>query len=79
MTFVTLDRDYYRPDWCHPRYCLVFLDVPKGQEALYLRRLLRHRRFGLEAKRLGYVIRVNASALTFWRLHAGVEEQAGWS
>jgi hypothetical protein len=77
VTFFSRDRDYYRPDWCHRRYCLVFLDVIEGQEALYVRRLLQHSSFNSEAKRLGHVIRVNPSALTFWRLHAEQEEQAG--
>ena len=78
VTFVSADRDYYRSDWCHSRYCLVFLDVPKGQEALYVRRLMRHSRFDSEAKRLGHVIRVNPNVLMFWRLHAEREEQADW-
>lgn len=77
-TFVSLDRDYYRRDWCHRRYCLVFVDVPEGFETTFVRRLLRHPRFDTEAKRLGHVIRVNPTVLTFWRLHADQEERAGW-
>jgi hypothetical protein len=59
LTFITEDRDYFRSDWRHARCCLVFLDVPKGQEVLYVRRLVRHPRFDAEAKRLRHVIRVN--------------------
>jgi hypothetical protein len=78
VTFFSRDRDYYRPHWCHRRYCLVFLDVPEDQKALFVRRLLRHPRFNTEAKRLGHVIRVNPTALAFWQLHAAQEEQAAW-
>jgi hypothetical protein len=78
-TFISLDRDYYQQNWCHPRYCLVFLDVPKGQEALYVRRFLRHPDFDTEVKRLGCVIRVSPSTLAFRRLHAEREAQAVWS
>lgn len=78
-TFFSLDRDYYRPDWRHSRYCLVVLDVPNGQDALYVRRFLHHPLFDTEAKRMGHVIRVNPTALTFWRPNADREEQAAWA
>ena len=78
LTFISMDRDYYRSDWRHARYCLVFLDVPRGQEALYVRRLLRHPRFDAEAKRLGHVIRVNPTALAFWQPRAQQEEHVEW-
>jgi hypothetical protein len=78
-TFFSLDRHYFRRDWRHPRLCLVFLDIPENDEpAKYIMRLLRHPLFNTEAKRLGHVIRVTPSGLTFWRPRADREEQAGW-
>ncbi|MGH2586869.1 MAG: hypothetical protein ACRDJE_18300 [Dehalococcoidia bacterium] len=78
LTFFSMDRDYYRPGWCHPGYCLIFLDVPNRQEALYVRRLLHHPRFDTTAKRLGHVVRVNPAGLVFWRLRSDQEEQTAW-
>ncbi len=77
-TFISLDRDFYRRDWRHPRYCLVFLDVPKELEPLYARRFLQHPLFDAEVKRLGHVIRVAPGGLTFWRPREEREEQVRW-
>jgi hypothetical protein len=29
-TFFTHDKDFFRPDWTHPNYCLVWLNVRVG-------------------------------------------------
>ena len=48
-TFFTLDRDFFRADWAHANYCLVWLDVRRRDAAeLFLdfcgiRRLTRRR------------------------------------
>ena len=57
-TFFTLGQGFYRRHLCHARYCLVCVDV--GQyAAAFVRRLLRHREFDTEAKRLATVIRLS--------------------
>lgn len=77
-TFFTRDADFYRRDWCHGRYCLVYLNVDQEEAAASVRLLLRHPSFDTEAKRLGHVIRVSPAGLTFWRLHREREEHAAW-
>ena len=67
-TFFTLDRHFYRRDWAHSGYCLVWLDVRRREAAEFTRRFLRHPAFDTQAKRMGVVARVHADGVTFWRL-----------
>ena len=67
-TFFSLDRDFYRPDWAHSGYCLVWLDVRGRVSAEFIRRLLRHPTFGTQAERMGKVIRVHSEAVTYWQI-----------
>jgi hypothetical protein len=78
-TFFTLDQGFYRRHLCHARYCLVCVDVRQYAAAAFVRRLLRHRWFDTEAKRLGAVIRLSQRGLTVWRLHAEEEVHVDWS
>ena len=48
-TFFTMDRDFSRPELCHLRYCLVYLDVRPDEAARYIRRFLRHPSFRTQA------------------------------
>ncbi len=36
--FFTLDKDFCRPEWVHPRYGLAWLDVRDDQAAEFIRR-----------------------------------------
>ncbi|MCI0528720.1 MAG: hypothetical protein L0Y56_14880, partial [Nitrospira sp.] len=58
-TFFTRGSDFYKRSLCHARYCLVYLDVEKEEVTTFVRRLLRHREFNTEAKRMGTVIRIS--------------------
>jgi len=78
VTFFTRDRDYYRRDWCHSRYCLVFLNVEESDTADMIRRFLRHRRFQTWAQRKGTVMRVSESGMLVWRLKAKKVEIVSW-
>jgi hypothetical protein len=78
-TFFTLDLGLYQRDLCHARYCLVCVDVGQYAAAAFVRRLLRHRQFDTEAKRLATVIRLSQRGLLVWRLHAEEEELIQWS
>jgi hypothetical protein len=62
-TFFTLDLGFYRRQLCHARYCLVCLDVGQYEAAVFVRRLLRHKEFDTEAKRMAAVIRVSQRGL----------------
>jgi hypothetical protein len=78
VTFFTLDLGFYRRALCHACYCLVCVDVGQYEAAAFVRRLLRHRQFDTEAKRLATVIRVSQRGLAVWRLHAEREAQHAW-
>ena len=67
-TFFSLDRDFYRPDWLHGDYGLVWLDVRGRQAAEFIRRFLRHPAFDTQAKRMGVVARVHADGVLYWRV-----------
>ena len=78
-TFFTLDWDYFKRGLCHARYCLVHLDVKRDEAALFVRRLLRHREFDTQAKRMGTVIRASHTGLAVWRLHAEEVARFDWT
>ena len=77
-TFFSLDRDFYARRLCHPGYCLVQIDAQEEMVADYVRRLLRHRELNSKAKRMGCVIRVLSTGMTFWRIHQECEGQLAW-
>ncbi len=78
-TFFTLDWDYFKRQLCHARYCLALLDVRRDEAAMFLRRLLRHKQFDTQAKRMGVVIRASHLGLEVWRLHADKTEHCDWA
>jgi len=63
---------------CHTRYSLVILAVGPYEAAHFVRRALNHPDFDTQSKRMGLVIRVMHSGLTFWRLHAEQEARLPW-
>src|SRR6266487_6008175 len=64
-TFFTLDRDFFRADWAHANYCLVWLDVRRRDAAEFVSRFLRHPAFDTQARRLGTVARVHTGGVLF--------------
>lgn len=77
-TFFTLDRDFWRPDWAHTRYCLVWLDVRADEAGKFIRRFVRHPAFATQAKRLGKVVRVHADGLDRWQVGGGSLHRIRW-
>jgi hypothetical protein len=68
-TFVTIDSDFWKPKLCHSGYCIVYteIDFRRQQEIpKLLRRLFRHARFKSHAQRMGKVIRLTQSGVSFW-------------
>ena len=63
-TLLTLDRDFYKPKWRHPGYCLVWFDVYDDEAAYFIRRFLRHPEFRTQAKRMGKIIEVRHGGLS---------------
>jgi hypothetical protein len=57
---------------------LVCLDVRQGEAATFVRRLLRHKEFNTQAKRMGKVIRVATGGLTVWEVRGEKERNFAW-
>jgi hypothetical protein len=66
-TCVTRDDDYDDPRLCHSSYCLVYLQVPDSQVAIYVRRVLKHPALNTQAKRMGAVVRASDTGVRIWR------------
>lgn len=77
-TLFTRDLGLYDRSNCHARYCLVCLAVGQYEAAHFIRRLLRHRQFDTQTKRLGAVIRVMETGLAVWRLGYEDEIRSSW-
>ena len=77
-TFFTKDDDFFKPQLCHARYGLVYLDVEKSEAAVFIRRLFKHTEFNTQAKRMGNVVRVSDAGLACWRLHIRNEIHFKW-
>lgn len=77
-TFFTLDQHFYRRDWMHPSYCLVWLDVRRREAAEFIRRFLRHPAFNTQAKRMGVIARVHAAGVAYWLTRERSSRSVGW-
>lgn len=77
-TLLTLDRDFYKPQWRHSGYCLVWLNVYDDEAAFYIRQFLRHRDFRTQAKRMGKVIEVRSGGLSYWQIDSDREQNLLW-
>lgn len=78
-TFFTRDADFYDQALCHSGYCLVLLSVPKDRAAEYIRRFLRHPELNTRAKRMGYVVRLNATGIFCRERQSEQEWMIAWS
>ncbi len=78
-TFFTRDLGFYKRPLSHVRYCLICMDVEKYEAAIFVRRLLRHREFNTQAKRMGTVIRISSLGMVEWRLHTEKTRRLGWT
>jgi hypothetical protein len=70
-TFFTRDAGFWKPRLCHPRFCLVYLDILDYEAAEFIRRTLRHTDLNTRAKRMGTVVRVRHGGILIWRIRAG--------
>ena len=77
-TFFTRDHGYYKRDLLHAGYCLVWLNVAFDEAAEYIRRFLRQPSFRTQAQRLGKVVRVQPSGITYWQVNHELEHIVGW-
>ncbi|MGH9801169.1 MAG: hypothetical protein ACRD82_12460 [Blastocatellia bacterium] len=77
-TFFTRDVDFFKTDLLHAGHCLVFLDIPAGETAEYIRRFLRHSAFRTQAQRMGKVVRVRPTGLSWWEIDDKSEHALSW-
>lgn len=77
-TFFSLDRDFFRRDWTHAQYCLVWLNVEDDHAAEFICRFLRHPEFDTQARRMGAVARVHDGGVTFRRVGMRSSQSAAW-
>jgi hypothetical protein len=78
VTFFTRDHDYYHPALRHSAYCLVHLEVPPDQAAEYVRRFLGRSPFRTRKERMGKVVRVPPSKLSYWQIGSVKERTLSW-
>ena len=77
-TFFSCDHGFYRAQLRYAGYCVVWLDVLDDEAATYIRRLLRHQAFRTQAQRMGKVIRVRHSGVSYWQLRERKERLVSW-
>ncbi len=78
ITFFTRDDDFYSRELCHPRYCLVVLDVGRTEFASFTRRVLSHPGFSQARDWMGTAILAFHEGLRSWRLHETSEQRHLW-
>lgn len=78
-TFFTRDFDFFKPRLCHPRYCVVWLNVRPDQAASFIRRFLRHAAFCTHQQRLGRIVRVHPGGIAFRQHHYPKLVQLDWN
>ncbi len=68
VLFITRDTDFFKKEFCHLNYCIVFLDVEKTEVAYYIRKFLTHPLFNNNYKRLGKIIKLNQTYIQYYIL-----------
>jgi hypothetical protein len=77
-TFFTRDHGFYHPLLRHSAYCLVYLDVAFDEIADFIRRFLRHAAFRTQAQRMGKVVRVYHSGVSYWQVNVKKAHALSW-
>ena len=82
-TFITIDKGFYRCEFCDKRYCIVFFNMSLVREdeiPHLLRKLLRFSEFQTSKKRMGKVIRVSrGGGIHFFDSRTGSEKYLPWT
>jgi len=74
----TRDMGFYNWRLCHQKYCIAYLAVAANEAAVFIRRFLRHSQFDTRAKRMGKVVRLSQTGISFWRLNFQKEVRLVW-
>jgi|DewCreStandDraft_2_1066082.scaffolds.fasta_scaffold00018_4 hypothetical protein len=78
VTFFTRDLGFYDLAVCHPRYAIACLHVPRSEAAAYIRRVLRHPQLNTTAKRIGKVMCITPTAITYWAVGTLHQTRLAW-
>lgn len=68
ILFITRDSVFFKKEYCHSRYCIVFLDIEKYEVAYFIRKFLKHPLFNSNKKRMGRVIKINQTLIQYYVL-----------
>ena len=80
-TLVTIDRDFYLRRLCHSGYCLIYFDLKPEQQFQIpglLRRLFRIPGFRTIRERMGKVVKVSTTGISYWQLGVQEEQRLDW-
>jgi hypothetical protein len=69
---------FFKRDLCHAGYRLVWLDVFADETAEYIRRFLRHKLFRAQSQRMGKVVRLRHTGVSFFQAHDEQEHSLLW-
>ncbi len=70
VLFLTRDSDFFKSEYCHSKYCIVYLDVEKFEEAYFIRKFLKHSMFNTSKKRMGKIIKINQTLMQYYILNS---------
>ena len=68
ILFITRDNDFFKKEYCHSKYCLVFLDLGKYEVAYFIRKFLKHPSFNSSRKRMRKVIKISQTFIQYYNL-----------
>jgi hypothetical protein len=80
-TLVTIDREFYRRQLRHAGYCLIYFDFRPSQQSqipILLRRLFQIPGFRTIRERMGKVVKVSATGISYWQLGVQEEQHLDW-
>lgn len=77
-TLLTRDLKLFNSRLCHPRYCIVVLDVERADFFAYALRLLDHRDFNTSVKRIGLAIRAGEQTVRVWKFKRNTQRVMDW-
>ncbi len=80
-TFITIDGWFYKSGLRHPRYCLIYFNLPMRRQneiPTLLRRLFQIPGFRTIAERMGKVIKVTSRGINYWQLRINDEQYMDW-
>lgn len=68
--FITRDSDFFKKEYCHSKYCIVYLEVEIFEVAYFIRQFLKHPELNSAKKRMGKGIKVNQTLFQFYILNS---------